>query len=528
MKLLKAHVVNFGSYRELAFDYSDLGLSLVYGATGSGKSSLLDIAPWVLFGLTAKGGKVDDIRSWQSDEPTEGTLTLQIGNDTITVKRVRGTPTQNDLLWWDGVSGGVTNHRGKDIKDTQRLLNERLGVTPDLYLAAAYASEFSPTARFFTETAKRQREIFDLVADLSFPITLAERASSARKEAKKELDTTERSYAKATGRLEELLRSKDLAAKQAASWEKSQARAIAELEARAQNFEAEKAEKLKELVKLHIEWDRKKARDLEIQQDQMIIYPDIDDECPTCGEPISRRHHKAAFEKYNYLQSTVNPYLGRIEDAEFNKPGFDWMIKCKKEEDNPYASTLLSIDIEHATYYRALGLHSETLTELEANISSLTQLIDLSSTMRGTLLTRTVSEIQTETNRILETYFDGEIRVAFTLDDDSLQVGITKNGYECNYAQLSKGQRQLLKLSFMASVMRSAANEAGIRFDQLFFDESLDGLDSDLKVKAYGLFQELAQDRGVLVIDHSQELREMFDSRIHVTLNGDHSELEHE
>lgn len=531
MKLLKCYLANFGSYHELEFDFSNLDLSLVYGATGSGKSSLLDAAPWILFSVTAKDGKVDDVRPWQTGEATKGCLKLEARGVTLWVYRVRGTPGENDLFWCEDANTTYQN-RGKDIKDTQRLLNERLGITPELYLAAAYASDFSPTARFFTDTAKRQREIFDLVADLSFPITLAERASNVRKEAKKELEEAERSYAKAVGRFDELLRSKDLAVKQAASWEKSQARAITELEARAKNFETEKAQRLNRLVELGVEWSIKtKERLAELDSLMHEASAKCKGPCPTCGAERDRAADMA-FDRLRQERAQLlkagNPFAEQIEDIQWAKSGYPYMIKAKKEETNPHHETITRLCKESENADITAGAISVTQLELEAKISSLTQLIDISSTMRGTLLTQTVAGIQAETNRILETYFDGEIRVTFTLDGDSLQVGITKNGYECSYAQLSKGQRQLLKLSFMISVMKSSANEAGVRFEQLFFDEACDGLDTDLKVKAYGLFQELAKDRGVLVVDHSSELRELFESKYHVTLNGDHSEIQFE
>ncbi len=90
-----------------------------------------------------------------------------------------------------------------------------------------------------------------------------------------------------------------------------------------------------------------------------------------------------------------------------------------------------------------------------------------------------------------------------------------------------KGQRQMLKLSFVLSVMAAASNKAGVHFDNLFFDEALDGLDTDMKVKAYGLLEELATRHGsVLVIDHAPEFQALFDRRYHVTLDGDHSHIE--
>ena len=513
MKLLNCTLTNFGSYKELEFDFSDLGLALVYGATGSGKSSLLDAAPWVLFGITAKEGNVDDVRSWGvHDEPTTGILTVETPAGIICVHRIRGSSSQNDLSWWED-DYSASPRRGKDIKDTQRLLNERLGVTPDLYLSAAYASEFSPTAGFFLASAKRQREIFDLVADLSFPILLAERATDVRKEAKKELDQTQRAYAKAVGRFEELLRSKDFAVKQAAGWKESQARTIKELETRAQNFEAEKAQKLMNLSRQSQEWEREQSRLAKEQRETKV--------CPTCNRPGYTRPQKS-------LSNPVNPFLDRIEDVEWSKSGYPHMIKEAKEAGNPHHATVARLDGEIEKADAEATAQNDVLERLQSKISSLTQLIDISSDLRGALLTQAVHDIQDETNRILETYFDGEIMVNFSLDGDSLDVFIRKNGYSCTYSQLSKGQRQLLKLSFMISVMKAAANTAGVSFGQVMLDESLDGLDGDLKIKAHGLFQELSQTRGVLVIDHSSELRELFDTRYRVTLVGDHSEVERE
>lgn len=45
---------NFASFRELEFDFSNKGLTLIAGPTGSGKSTLLDAPSWCLFGVTSK------------------------------------------------------------------------------------------------------------------------------------------------------------------------------------------------------------------------------------------------------------------------------------------------------------------------------------------------------------------------------------------------------------------------------------------------------------------------------------------
>ena len=78
----------------------------------------------------------------------------------------------------------------------------------------------------------------------------------------------------------------------------------------------------------------------------------------------------------------------------------------------------------------------------------------MSFELRGQLLKSVLRQIETSTNKYLEKHFDSEIKVVLTIDDtDKVEVSIQKNGHECVFAQLSKGQRQLLKLCFGISVM---------------------------------------------------------------------------
>ena len=138
-----------------------------------------------------------------------------------------------------------------------------------------------------------------------------------------------------------------------------------------------------------------------------------------------------------------------------------------------------------------------------------------------------MTEVETATNTYLEKYFDAELRVSFSLDADSLDATIHKNGYECIYKQLSKGQRGLLKLCFSVAVQQAVSDNKGVRFDNLFYDESLDGYDDNLKIKAFRLFEELAQGReSLLVIDHNVSFQQLFHTVFTVSMEGDHSVLE--
>ncbi len=145
-------------------------------------------------------------------------------------------------------------------------------------------------------------------------------------------------------------------------------------------------------------------------------------------------------------------------------------------------------------------------------------------TLRAELLKMAINAIQEETNNYLERYFDSELRIHFTLDGDSLDVGVQKSGNSCSYKQLSKGQRQLLKLTFALSVMAASANQSGVKFENLFFDEALDGLDEKLKLKAFTLFEALEPSfTSIFLIDHAPAFQNMFTKKFAVGIEGDKS-----
>ena len=163
---------NFASYEYLDFQFDSTGLCLIQGPTGSGKSTLCDLVPWCLFGKTAKGGSVDEIRSWPGSKITVCHAFL----DGLVVIRRRGPKAKdNDLCFYEydyeaEVAGDIT--RGKDLNDTQKLLNARLGMDYDLYMAGSYYHEFSQTAQFFTTSAKNRRVLCEQLTDLSLATKL--------------------------------------------------------------------------------------------------------------------------------------------------------------------------------------------------------------------------------------------------------------------------------------------------------------------------------------------------------------------
>lgn len=523
MDLLKAKIQNFGSYDTLSLDFTQQGLTLVYGATGSGKSTLQDITSWILFGTTGKNGTVDDIRPWTSDKVTKGELTINLNGTILTIVRQRGKASENDLHY----STGAEPIRGKDITSTQQMLSQLLGVDAELYNIASYYNEYSPTRNFFDSNAKQRRELFDQLADLSLPLTLSEVISADRKTSKKTWTTANEELNKRRGKLDGLVASEKSAKRDAEQWEEEALREVEETQIKAENFEKEKASKIQALQTKSDVFEQQKEQELakNLERLQSFDIKGVEIKCATCGQTNAQRERLEL--KIDSIISSNNDFTTQIEAAQ--KAENYHLIKLAELKDrlNPYTKQI--------GRYQDLITGTETLvwsseqqvTILEHRLNSLAQLAGLNTKLRSELLKQAIRNIEYATNLHLEKHFDAELRIQLTLgDSDNLEVLIFKNGHECNFRQLSKGQKGLLKLCFSISVMKASADKAGVHFNTLFFDEALDGMDEILKSKAYNLFSELELNHeNVFVIEHSPSLQSLFFRKFHVRLEEDQSKV---
>ncbi len=564
MIIKSVYVENFGSYPQFSFDFDQDGLSLIYGATGSGKSTFMDTIAWCLYGVTAKDGNVDEIKSWLSPgEPTKGTITIEVGQTTVHITRIRGKAGQNDLYYHE-YPGADEARRGKDLADTQKKLEVRLGVSAAAFLNSSYLHEFSPTGTFWVASAKDRRKLFERIAPLEFPTTLAQKASDARKEAKAALGKIEVALAGFEGQLSQTARMWEDTAGRANTYEFDRNQKAKELATRAVRFEADRQMDLAKLTSISNSWQKSKqfefdslVKELETYKAKVRKPEEFDAEirklmeaarCEKCrslplsvNAGVSKLQSEKTANSYNvnYLEQgkkrlvlldkelSSNPYLAQIENVKKNTNTFKAEGAKVLAEPNPYKDQAERLALTLKTQQTQVREAQQAQAQLQARHGALSRLYDLSFELRGQMLQRAVQAIQDDTNAILEKYFDAEIRVGFSLADaDTLEVEIQKSGYDCTFRQLSKGQRGLLKLAFGVSVMEAVANQAGIATNALFFDEALDGLDESLKVKAHGLFEELATRHPlVFLIDHSPGLQGLMDRKYHVVLGGDASQM---
>lgn len=507
MRIISCHATNFASYEELKFDFTKQGLTLVQGATGSGKSTLCDLVSWTLFGRSAKDGTVDEIRRWNSEETTSACLTLDLKDKRVAIFRTRAP---NDLYFYayEDCKEAVQT-RGKDLNDTQKLINTLLGFDHALYQAAAYFHEFSQTGQFFIATAKSRRALCEQLVDLSLPKLLQTNVSEETKALEKQTQEHENKIQLYADRIRQLERH--------------------DYKEKADNFETDKSkvssslrsriESLKESM-MH---DSDILRVLYKIRNQISALNDTG-KCETCGALKELKELEELKEEERYAKECLyvnSSKASKVRDLEkelskeLNKENVFGELEAKRQADLAKQTDLLIT----ATTAK------ETLTAQLVDLTLLTQVLE---TFRGTLITNTVNQLNSKLNQLLNDYFDAEIRVQLeVVGADKLEITIHKDGNVCSFSQLSKGQRQLLKFAFSVAVMEAVANQHGISFNCLFFDEALSGLDETMKRKAFSLFESLALNHeSIFVIDHSEDFKILFSNRYDVTLESGSSKIE--
>lgn len=543
MQIKSISATNFGSYQTIDFTPENRGLSLIYGPTGAGKSTIPDVIFWTLFGITAKNGQADDVRAWDNlDELTTATLVIEAQNGKIlTITRERGKG-KTDLYWTEGEESD-RRIRGTTVSDSQCKLEQRLGLDARLYSAACYYSESSPSGTFFSAPARARRELLERITDLSLCEILETRISENVKHGTSSERTlqqllhgnnvhtsslieSERSYRHFHQRW---LEDHDFLIKnereRMATFADRKQRNLLECERRIAAFEDKKT---KEINSLSQKVQESTERLLELELEHVS--------CPTCGNSTTSVEvvtAKAELDRLTTKMASVlsapNPYKSEWERISSETNDHQERLEELEKEQSPHLRYILDAQQKLKKLKAQEQKHKEELSAVAAQIDSLKQLSDLNKDLRAALLNSSVSTVQDRTNEILERFFDSEFRVKFTPDSDNLEVAILKNGYPCAYRQLSKGQKQLLKLSFSISMMEATSKTAGIHFGQLFLDEALDGMDTELKTKAFALFETLALNHnGVFVIDHAPEFQELFHSKFSVSIENGHSHIEQE
>ena len=378
---------------------------MIYGPTGVGKSTLFDAPMWVLFGETSKNGGVDDIRSWDAPDHTYGYLSLKVSNKFIRVSRVRGKGHQNDLYWTETGIEGL--NRGKDITETQNLLNQRLGVNSYTYSLGSYYNEVSPSALFFTAKPNERRQLFESIADLSFPTTLGRLLVENKKEETSHLKDLTTSISNIEGKIQQLTNTTETTKKRFREWEVSQLRKVTDLIEKTKNWESDRSKRFKEAeisIKEFQEGRHEKVKDIK-EMLKKTVHNFVDSvQCNECGA-LRSDHQKEmdlmiarSIADQEKELNRRNPYIGIAKGLMEEQNVYDKMLEQAREEKNPFLDMLRNYSDDAEELLKSKETLGDSVVETQSIISSLEHLISLNDLLRAELVKNTIKSFEQETN----------------------------------------------------------------------------------------------------------------------------------
>ena len=163
---------NFLSFKRIVFKYKKMGLTLVEGFdedlgvnTGTGKSSFLDIPFYGLFGRTSKDLAADEVINRQENKNTLVEIKLSSADGLYSIRRCRKhSQFENDLVM---IKPDGTELRGKDLRETQKLIEGEIGCSFDIFLKSTYFTQFGTIDRFLSASDTEKKKLIGEIADLS-------------------------------------------------------------------------------------------------------------------------------------------------------------------------------------------------------------------------------------------------------------------------------------------------------------------------------------------------------------------------
>lgn len=413
MRIIKCKAKNFLSYKEFEYDYTAQGLTLIEGYdedldvnTGAGKSAFLDAICYGLFGATSKKLKADEVINWNVKKNLELLLTVEDNGETFTVHRYRKHKDhENDFF----IEKNGEKIRGKDARETQKLLEGMIGFDMEIFTKAVYFGQFDEVDKFLRATDKQKKELIGTICDLSAYDDMFDSIKEKLKGHQEELDDLIAKKSPVQTKYDMLDSQIKGIDDQINEWEEKHKEKIEQLE-RLKNqededkrkklghyaeandqFELDKAERIRELEQESLKWmDERKAKIAQLEKSKEAWAQDIKDQMAEVDEDVQKFETslQSVREKYasvktklaekSEVESTVNALKEEIETFETYLPQIEQQKRSLAIVESKMSDLRTKIQQEGEKLNSGGGecpfCHQEVSAEhLKKHIDSLTQ-----------------------------------------------------------------------------------------------------------------------------------------------------------
>lgn len=543
-------IEGFCSIPYLELNLGSKGITVIRGATGEGKTTILSALVWGAYGKNLKGKS--DVNTWEKYRPKNynGTkVEIYFGKDGKTHKitrclkykgEVNGAKGKDRLIYEIDAVEVSEKNRG----EIQALINADLGMSYSLFMNSILFGQ--GMKRLIQESSSDQKDLFEEIFELEYISKARDIAKGYYTEALREYNEISQKYSSSKEKKQAIQRMLDDLKKQANHVKNDLSSRVKVLEKKLSLLaKAKKENELKETVtyKNHIEQRIQEARDNQkellnkINDAKKKTRVSLEEFIGVIIKLLKRgdiknslkrlMEVKKAFgdierlqDKCSKLADKISNYRDKLEELrdqeyEANKVQRDidsTHVEIKKLLSEKRAGVNLGLIKKYKTQ---LSTISDKLQSIESEMEEKRAKVDnYKWVMDDPLGNRGIKAFLFESsldilNETLESYSEVlGFSILFYVDIQGVKkdfnTQIIMDGIEVSYEELSGGQKTLVNIA-MAFAMNEVMTKAkGINI--AFLDEVFENLSSEYVDLVIGLIRKIYKDKTLYLISHQESL----------------------
>lgn len=543
-------IEGFCSIPYLELNLGSKGITVIRGATGEGKTTILSALVWGAYGKNLKGKS--DVNTWEKYRPKNynGTkVEIYFGKDGKTHKITRCLKYKGEV---NGAKGkdrliyeiDAVEVSEKNKGEIQALINADLGMSYSLFMNSILFGQ--GMKRLIQESSSDKKDLFEEIFELEYISKARDIAKGYYTEALREYNEISQKYSSSKEKKQSIQRMLDDLKKQANHVKNDLSSRVKVLEKKLSLLaKAKKENELKETVtyKNHIEQRIQEARDNQkellnkINDAKKKTRVSLEEFIGVIIKLLKRgdiknslkrlMEVKKAFgdierlqDKCSKLADKISNYRDKLEELrdqeyEANKVQRDidlTHVEIKKLLSEKRAGVNLGLIKKYKTQ---LSTISDKLQSIESEMEEKRAKVDnYKWVMDDPLGNRGIKAFLFESsldilNETLESYSEVlGFSILFYVDIHGVKkdfnTQIIMDGIEVSYEELSGGQKTLVNLA-MAFAMNEVMTKAkGINI--AFLDEVFENLSSEYVDLVIGLIRKIYKDKTLYLISHQESL----------------------
>lgn len=543
-------IEGFCSIPYIELNLGSKGITVIRGATGEGKTTILSALVWGAYGKNLKGKS--DVNTWEKYRPKNynGTkVEIYFDKDGKTHKITRCLKYKGEV---NGAKGkdrliyeiDAVEVSEKDKGEIQALINADLGMSHSLFMNSILFGQ--GMKRLIQESSSYKKDLFEEIFELEYISKARDIAKGYYTEALREYNEISQKYSSSKEKKQSIQRMLDDLKKQANHVKNDLSSRVKVLEKKLSLLaKAKKENELKETVtyKNHIEQRTQEARDNQkellnkINDAKKKTRVSLEEFIGVIIKLLKRgdiknslkrlMEVKKAFgdierlqDKCSKLADKISNYRDKLEELrdqeyEANKVQRDidlTRVEIKKLLSEKRAGVNLGLIKKYKTQLSTL---SDKLQSIESEMEEKRAKVDnYKWVMDDPLGNRGIKAFLFESsldilNETLESYSEVlGFSILFYVDIQGVKkdfnTQIIMDGIEVSYEELSGGQKTLVNIA-MAFAMNEVMTKAkGINI--AFLDEVFENLSSEYVDLVIGLIRKIYKDKTLYLISHHESL----------------------